>query len=207
MLNKALQERLQRLPGMQRAALALYTPFVSNWDDGVVVEGHPPPNLDADIVSSWDRVDAGFFETIGQPILVGRAIEEQDTAGSRRVAVVNESFAKKFFKNENPIGKHFGFDEPRYAGSYEIVGIARDAKYTEPQAETKPMFFLPLTQALTYQDPEMQSTETRSFFIDGAVLWYHGDLGQLEPQIRQAVAEVDPNLTVISVMTMEQRWQ
>ncbi len=57
-----------------------------------------------------DRVTAGYFEVIGNPIIRGRGISEQDTAASRHVAVINEAFARKFFKNEDPIGKHFGRD-------------------------------------------------------------------------------------------------
>ena len=64
-------------------------------------------------LASWDRVTAGYFDVIGTPIVKGRGISEQDTATSRKVAVINEAFARKFFRNEDPIGKHFG----REAGS------------------------------------------------------------------------------------------
>jgi predicted permease len=201
-LNQQLQERLSRLPGVERAALAMYTPFTDNWGEGIVVEGKPVDAWGDNSGSSWDRVSAGFFETIGQRVLRGRGIEEQDTPGSLHVAVVNETFAKRFFKGEDPMGKHFGMDLPAYSSSYTIVGVVRDAKYTDPQGETRPMFFLPLTQSTHFQEPVMQMVDARSHFIHGAVLLYHGDVGVLEPQVRKAVAEVDPNLTITGVQTL-----
>ena len=204
-LYQQLEDRLQRLAGVERASLALYTPFTDNWGEGVAIEGRPMQPIDENSGSSWDRVSAGYFDAIGQPILRGRGIERQDTAGSLPVAVVNEAFVKRFFKNGDPLGKHFGMDLPAYASSYTIVGVVHDAKYTDPQEETRPMFFLPLTQTKQFQESVMQMEEFRSHFIRGAVLLFHGDTGLLEPQIRQAVAEVDPNLTITGIQTMEEQ--
>lgn len=201
-LNQQLQERLARLPGVEEAVLAMYTPFTDNWGEGVVVEGKPIDAFGDHSGASWDRVGAGYFDTLGQPILRGRGIKQQDTPGSLHVAVVNESFVKRFFKGEDPMGKHFGMDLPAYSASYTIVGIVRDAKYTDPQGETRPMFFLPLTQSTHFEEPVMQMVDTRSHFVHGAVLLYHGDVGLLEPQIRRAVAEVDPNLTITSIQPL-----
>ena len=64
--------------------------------------------------SSWLRVGPDYFATIGTRLLRGRTIGEQDTPTSTRVAVVNEQFAKKFFKDEDPIGKHFGSNDPKH---------------------------------------------------------------------------------------------
>jgi predicted permease len=201
-LNQQIQDRLARIPGVERAALGMYTPFTDNWGEGVVVEGKPIDAFGEQSGASWDRVSAGWFETLGQPILRGRGIEQEDTSTSLHVAVVNETFAKKFFKGEDPMGRHFGMDLPAYTGSFTIVGIVRDAKYTDPQGDTRPMFFLPLTQSIQYAEPVMQMVERRSHFIGGGVLLFHGDTGLLEPQIRRAVAEVDPNLTIISIQPL-----
>lgn len=204
-LYRALQERLMRVPGVERASLALYTPFTDNWGDGIVVEGHPPPRLDEDTGASWDRVSPGYFGTVGQHLVRGRGITNQDNEHSRPIAVINETFARKFFKNEDPIGKHFGMDLLENAGSYEIVGIVGDAKYTDPDKPVRPMFFVPLAQHIDYKLETMQTGETRSHFINGAVLVAHGDLGKLELQLRKAFSEVDPNLTIINIQTMQQQ--
>ena len=131
-LYRALQDRLAAIPGVERAALALYTPYIDNWGELVVPEGHGVPQLDDKSDTSWDRVSTGYLETMGQPIVRGRSITNQDTATTRSVAVVSETFVKWFFPNQDPIGKHFGLDLPEYSTSFEIVGVVRDAKYRDP---------------------------------------------------------------------------
>ena len=204
-LYRALQERLERIPGVSRAVLALYTPYTDNWGEGIVVEGKDVSLLGDNQGSSWDRVGAGYFETLGQPIIKGRGIEQEDNSTTRGVAVVNETFANKFFKNEDPIGHHFGMDLPAYASTFEIVGVVRDAKYTDVQEATRPMFFVPLAQTTPYKDADMVSTEVRSHFIHSAALVYHGSLEQLEPQVRKAFAEVDPDIPVTDIHTLQDR--
>ncbi len=201
----ALQERLQQIPGVERASLALYTPFTDNWGEGIVVEGKPSDMFGDHNGASWDRVSAGYFPAVGQAILRGRGIEREDTAKTRPVAVVNEAFAKRFFPKEDPLGKHFGMDIPAYAGSFEVVGVVRDANYSDLQAELRPMFFIPLTQSIPYKEEMMQKVQTRSFYISGAMLVAHGDLKQLEPRIREAFAEVDPNLTITDLLPMQEQ--
>ena len=100
-----------------------------SWNTGVFVEGKPEPGAKEDYGAMWVRVTPGFFETVGNPMLMGRPITEEDTASTRRVAVVNEAFAKRFFKGENPIGQHFGPDKKEYAGWWEIVGVAKTMRY------------------------------------------------------------------------------
>jgi ABC-type antimicrobial peptide transport system permease subunit len=92
------------------------------------------------------------------------------------------------------------------AGTFEIIGVVRDAKYTDVQEATRAMFFVPLKQTTPYKgEPDMQSTETRSHFIHSAVLVYHGSLETVEPQVRKAFAEVDPDVPVTDISTMEDR--
>jgi predicted permease len=139
-LNREIEERLRRLPGIQGASLAMYAPLTDNWSELIFVEGHPTPPLDINAGASWDRVSAGYFETIGQPVLRGRSITAADTRGAENIAVVNEAFVRRFFPNEDPIDKHFGIDLPVYARTYRIVGVVRDAKYAEPTKPAAPMF-------------------------------------------------------------------
>jgi predicted permease len=204
-LYVALQDKLQSIPGVERAALALYTPFTDNWGEGVVIEGKPSNILDEHSGASWDRVSAGYFQTVGQTIVRGRGIEREDTAKTRPVAVVNETFVKRFFPGENPMGRHFGMDIPAYASSFEIVGVARDANYSDLQGELRPMFFVPLTQSIAYKEGIMQQVQNRSFHIGGAMLFAHGNLRELEPRIRKAFAEIDPDLTITDVLPMREQ--
>jgi predicted permease len=205
---RALQYRLERIPGVQRASLALYTPFTNNWGEIVVRQGQGTPNVtDDSVVSSWDRVSAGYLETMGETIVRGRSITEQDTAGSQSVAVVDESFVRKFFKaGENPIGTRFGMTEVRNSGNYEIVGVVRNANYTDPSGHWRPpLFFASLAQRVHYDEPMSQMVDDRSHLIEGAVLLIRGNMEGLEPQVRRAFAEVDPNLTLVTMRSMEQQ--
>jgi len=111
LLYRRIQDSLSSIPGVSAVALCKYSPLSgNNWGAGVLVDGHPAPGPNDDDFSSWDRVTAGYFNVIGNPILRGRGITEQDTSTSRHVAVITQAFARKFFKNEDPIGKYFGRD-------------------------------------------------------------------------------------------------
>lgn len=208
-MYRELQDRLSHLPGVQRAALALYTPLQDNWGEIVIRQGQGMPNVnDEHIGSSWDHVSPGYLETLGQQILRGRTITEQDTASTQPIAVVDETFVRRFFKpGEDPLDAHFGLDLPKYSGAYEIVGIVRNAKYTDA-ANTEapgPIFFVPLAQRVHYDEPLMQSVEDGSHFIEGAVLQLHGSAAGLEPQVRSVLSDVDPNLTLLNFQSLQEQ--
>ncbi len=201
-LYRALQDRLARIPGVERAALALYTPYVDNWGELIIPEGKGVPQQVEEANSSWDRVSPGYLETMGQPIVRGRTITDQDRANTRNVVVVSETFAKRFFPGQDAIGKHFGLDLPQYNTMFEIVGIVRDAKYRNPRGAPTPMFYAPLAQYGRYEQPMMTFFDHRTHYISGAVLQLQGDGSGLEAQVRKAFNEVDRNLTVITVQPM-----
>ena len=175
------------------------------WGELINVDGHPPAGMNEDSVSSWDRVSAGYFETVGQPVLRGRGIRNADARNTENIAVVNETFVRRFFPNEDPLDKHFGIDMPAYARTYRVVGVVRDAKYTQPTRPPRPMFFVALTQSAKYKEDLMQIIDSRSHFIGSVLLRSHAKTGYLEPLLRKAFAEADPNLTIISVRTMNEQ--
>jgi predicted permease len=185
--------------------LALYSTLEgNNWGEGIFLEGRPAPRADDHNGSSWDRVSPHFFETIGQPIVRGRGITEQDTATSRMVAVVNQAFVKKFFPNEDPIGHHFGTFDQKYAADYEIVGIVTDAKYNNPREPVRPMYFRPMTQLnTTVKERSAITAETRSLFPNSITLRYAGDAASLEPLVRRTLAKVNPNLTILDFKSLD----
>ncbi|MGO9517500.1 MAG: ABC transporter permease [Candidatus Korobacteraceae bacterium] len=205
-LYRAIEDRLLQLPNVQSVSLALYSPLsFDNWGEFIAVEGKGDPKPSEESGSSWDRVSHHYFSTIGQSIVRGRDFSESDNTGSRRVAIVNQAFVKRFFPSEDPLGKHFGMNNSKYAGDYEIVGVVRDAKYIDPEEPAHPMFFLPLEQSIHYSDNIMHGFEEKSHFISGIQLRLRGPATNLEPQLRRALAEIDPNLTVISVQTMDEQ--
>jgi predicted permease len=207
-LYRQLEERLTRLPGIQSAGFAMYNPLTDNWGELIMVEGHPAPKMDDESGASWDRVSASYLQNLGVSMLRGRAFTAADNETSELIAVVNETFVKRFFKNgEEPLDHHFGLDMPENAGMYRIVGVVRDAKFAGGglSRPARPMFYVPLAQNANYKNDLMKMLETRSHFIAGILLVTNASPGALEPLLTRALAEVDPNLTITSVRTMQQQ--
>jgi predicted permease len=199
---RQIDDRLLQTPGVRMVAPALYAPMTGDsWNDGIRVEGRPEPGAREDTGAGWARVMPGFFETIGAKIVLGRSIEEQDTAATRRVAVINEAFARRFFKGQNPIGQHFGPDKIKYSATYEIVGVSRDMRYMTYDYKDliRPMFWVPETQTVQYDDPAFQSGEIWSHYLYNIVIWAPGNPPGMEERVRKALASVDPNLVLYGV--------
>jgi predicted permease len=196
--NQQLERDFSALPGVKNVGIALYSTLEgNNWGEGIRIEGRPEPGPEANIGSSWDRVSPHFFETVGQPVIRGRGITEQDTATSRMVAVVNQTFVKKFFPKEDPIGHHFGTFNQKYAGDYEIVGVVADAKYNNPRDEYRPMYFRPITQLnKTIAEKSAITAESRSMFPNSVTVQFVGDASALESLSRRTLANINPDLTV-----------
>ncbi len=204
-LYRDLEDRLNRMPGVERASLALYNPFTDNWGESIFVAGNTAAGFNENSNSSWDRVSPGYFQTVGQPLVRGRVFTEDDAGKTAPIAVVNQAFARRFFPKQDPIDKRFGLDLPVNAGTFRVVGIVRDAKYTQPDKPVRPMFFVPLGQYVPYTNDLMQKLELRSHFIGGALLLTRTDPGVLEPLLRKTFAEADPNLTIIRVRSMQEQ--
>lgn len=198
-----LQDRLRAIPGVRSAAFGMYVPQgQDNWSTGVFVEGRKEePGKERN--ASWDRITPDYFTATGTPVLRGRAITQQDTPSSNHVAVVNEAFVKKFFPNEDPLGRHFGKEEAEHAGDYEIVGVVADAKYQDPSEPARAMYFLPLTQTVEYKNATDRSSEQRSLFANQIVLWVNGKPANLEAQVRGVLASVNPDLALLRFHTYD----
>jgi predicted permease len=205
---RALEERLARIPGVESATLAQYTPFTDNWGEIIVRQGQAQVNVtQSGHEASWDHVGPGYLETMGQRIVRGRTITAQDTAAMPNIAVVDEAFVRKFFKpGEDPIGTRFGLTDVKYSGTFEIVGVVRTANYTDPTGQWRPpLFFVPLAQHAHYEIAMAQMIDDRAHLIESAVLQIRGSMNGLEEQVRRAFNEVDPNLTLIRMRPMEQQ--
>ncbi len=199
---RKIDDRLSQIPGVRMVAPALYAPMTGDsWNDGIRIAGRPEPAAKEDTGASWARVMPGFFETLGAKMALGRPITEDDTATTRKVAVVNEAFAKRFFKDKNPIGEHFGQNRIKYATTYEIVGVAKDMRYMtyDYKDPIRPMFWLPESQTVQYDDPAFQSGEIWSHYLYNIVIWAPGNPPGMEERVRKALAEVDPDLVLYGV--------
>lgn len=201
-LFRTIDDRLEKIPGVRKAVPALYAPMTGDsWNDEIRVEGRPEPGAKENTSAAWSRIMPGFFEVLGTKILLGRPITEEDTASTRKVAVINEAFAKKFFKAENPIGKHFGISKLKYASTFEIVGVTNDIRYltSDYGKPVGPMFWVPETQTTQYDDPAFLAGEIWSHYLYNIVIWAPGDPPGMEDKVRRALASVDPNLVLYGV--------
>jgi predicted permease len=207
-LYRQLEEQLNRLPGVPGSGLAMYNPLTDNWGELIMVAGHPPGKFNEEAGASWDRVSASYLQNWGMPILRGRYFTAADNETTAPVAIVNEAFVKRFFKSdEDPLAQHFGLDMPEYASTFSIVGVVRDAKFAGwgLSRPARPMFYVPLAQTVEYHDNLMKKLELRSHFIGGIMLVTNMSPGALEPLLTRMLAELDPNLTINSIRTMQQQ--
>jgi predicted permease len=199
---REIDDSLLHIPGVRMVAPALYAPMTGdNWGEAIRIQGRPEPPATEDTGASWARVMPGFFETVGAKIVLGRPITDQDTAATRKVAVVNQAFARKFFGDQNPVGQHFGIDRIKYSATFEIIGVANAMRYStfEYKKPVRPMFWVPEAQTVQYDDPAYMSGEIWSHYLYNIVIWAPGNPPAIEERVRKALAGVDPNLVLYGV--------
>jgi predicted permease len=139
----------------------------------------------------FNVVGNGFFSTRSLPVLAGRGFGATDTTDSPKVAVINETMARRFFPGGSPIGHRFGMgDDPSHSGDIEIVGVVKNAKYVALEEEPAAAAYFPYTQHHQY----LFNFEVR----------YTGDEAQIVPAVRRAIAEVNPNVLVSFVSSLSQ---
>jgi len=205
-LYRQLHDRLQQIPGVLSSSESVYTPMSGDrWTAAIFMAGQRPPGPNEINMADVNRVSPGYFGTIGQRIVRGREMTAQDSMGAQRVAVINEAFANRYFKDEDPIGKHFGKGGPQYAGEYEVVGVVADAHYFpwNVREPITPMFFLPVTQETHYEQVNDIATEIRSHYLHVVMLHVATRAPGLEAEVRHAFAEINPNMSVGAVQSVD----
>jgi predicted permease len=143
-LYQEITDKLASIPGVASAAQTFILPVSgSGWNNNILVGGVKQKDF-----PNFNAVSAGFFHTMGTPILAGRDFSEHDTPSSPPVAIINESFAKKFFAGRNPIGQTFQIETPPGDPRpyYEVVGIVKDTKYTDLREPFGPIGYFPALQ-------------------------------------------------------------
>jgi predicted permease len=199
-----LQQKLNAIPGVITASYSLYSPMGGdNWSGPIYIPGRAHDAAAHGDYGSWLRVGPNYFQTVGTSLLRGRTINEQDTPNSARVAVVNERFAKKFFPNQDPIGKRFG-GQPEHAGVYEIVGVVEDAKYQDTHGPAYPTYFLPFLQMLAFDNPADNAGQIRSQLMRTIELHVAGTPENLESTVRRTLSEIDPDMAVVRVTRLDE---
>jgi predicted permease len=192
-LYRRLEERLASIPGVERETL-VQEPLISGNAivNTFVPEGTPRKKDGENPTVLVNDVGADFFRTFAIPMVAGRGFDATDTETSRKVAVINEALAKKYFPNVNPIGKTFmqGYHEPV---EEEIVGICADTEYYNLRNQAEPIYYLPYWQR---QHGISQATFVLKTRMDRAAMM---------DEVRKAVASVDANLPLTDVRTQKEQ--
>jgi len=208
---------LSGIRGVERVAWSTWSPMDgNNYSESAYIDGQPtpPPGSGAN-ASSWVRVSPGYFATIGTRVVQGRAFTDADNRNSQAVAIVDEAFVKKFLHGENPIGAHFGDWDAAHPAVYTIVGAVENAQYwppNDPQEQGHPMYFLPAGQwaAPEPTTPDAASYalfETNTHYMASLEIKTHGVVPELETQVRDRLAEINPNLMVERFQSFTQQVQ
>jgi predicted permease len=204
-LYRQIEDRFSALPAMNAMSLAMFSPLQGGeWAECVIQQGHPAPGPNGYCGSTWDRVSTRFLDSIGVPVVRGRGFTDRDSATSPQVAIVNQAFVRKFFPNQDPIGKHFGIDHTQYSSAFEIVGVCADFKMTDPRGEVRAVFLRPLAQQFSgFKEPDMIEAEKGSMYVSSIILNFTMPQRDAEAQVRNTLAIIDPNLTVIRFASLD----
>jgi predicted permease len=190
-LQEQIEARVQTIPGVQTDSFSFFTFNQGAWSDMVLFQGIPrTPQNGEDVF--FNIVGNGYFKSMGIPLIAGRTLTAQDTETSPKVAVINETMARRFFPDGSAIGKRFSIGEtPEHPGEIEVVGIVKDAKYTALNEGSLMGAYFPCRQNV-------------GFFGNFVVRYAPGaNKQEIISRTRAAIAEINPNILVNSVSTLE----
>ncbi len=190
-LYQRVCERIEAVPGVKSATISESVVLSgAGRNSSAYAEGHAPlPQAESNVFQQ--RVRWNYLQTMEIPLLAGRSLTPQDDERAPRVAVINQTMARRFFGDENPLGKRFGFGSAENSGQIEIVGVARDSRYKRPRQEVPPIAYLPFPQ---------NGLSRTAFTVRTA-----GDPTQMTAAIRAAVREVDKDLPLFGVKTQTEQ--
>jgi len=182
-----LEERVRSLPGVQSVAYANRLPMRGGWSSGIMLDGDPDRRASPD----FQAVNPGYFETLGIPLLRGRALSAQDAAGGPPVAVVNLAFARELLDGADPVGH--SMQRGPAAPKLVIVGVVNDIRRAGKEGKIKPEVYLCAAQTELYPVP------LADFAVRTA-----GDPHALVNAISSAVWAIDKDQPVTNVHTMDE---
>jgi predicted permease len=207
-LYRRIDQTFAAIPGLHDASYATYSPMsFNNWWTGVAIEGDDP---NAKRSASYNSVGPRFFDAVGTRVLMGRSFTEQDSATSTHVAVVNQTFVKRFLNGKQLISMHFGPDRSM-RGEYEIVGVVDDSKYGDPSKQVRPMFFTPMAQTTNFDAMasgpilKEQATKNERFkhYSTNLIVRYEGDPVAATAEVRRALQQINPEIVISRLTTYD----
>jgi predicted permease len=192
-LQEQIEGRVQTIPGVQSDSFAFFTFNQGAWSDEVLFQSIPRTPKNGENVF-FNITGNGFFSTMGIPLIAGRTFNAQDMQNSPKVAVINETMARRFFANGSAIGQRFGIGEnPDHPGEFEVIGVVKDAKFTALDEGSLMVAYLSCTQS-------------PGFFGNFAVRYAAGaNRQEIVSRTRRAIAEINSNILVNSVGSLEEQ--
>jgi putative ABC transport system permease protein len=206
LLSEQIVQRLTSIPGVQ-AATAVSTPplFPGVRVFNFAIEGQeaPPPGVEGPGAqkpnTQWLAVMSGYFDAVGVPVVRGRRFNPQDSATGTAVAIISETAAKRYWPNEDPIGKRIKFEfynDP----TREIVGIVGDTKQNLREREQAAQMYIPYAQLPVEQEAQTGVNLQNVTFVVRST----GQLDQIVPAMRAAAAEVIPTVATTNMLTVKE---
>ena len=187
---KTLLARVRALPGVTSASTANSIPlgYVNN-GDAVIVEGYELPAGQPTPVLVYNTISPDYFQTLGIPMLQGRVFTDADDQKAQFVAIVNDAMAKKYWPNEDPIGRYFKIGaEPGH--SIRVVGVAKDARYQGMTGPINPYFYVPVSQHFAVNT--FAALQVRTAAAPESMI----------PEVERVIQSMAPELPVFDVKTM-----
>ena len=181
-----LIDRVSALPGVVAASVARTVPLdlASGSDMGVSIDGYTPRDGE-EIIAHYNQVGRAYFETMGIAIVSGRPFDQRDRPDAVRAAIVNETMARRYWAGRDPVGSTIRFS----SGAVTVIGVARDGKYQRLNEEPRNQLYLPVAQS--YRPDMVLHVRTA------------GNPSAIVPSLQAAVRDVDPNLPLFDVRTVE----
>jgi predicted permease len=190
-LHQQIEARVSALPGVRAASFSASTFHEGTWDTSAFTAGDPPEqNNDVE----HNTVGNGYFATMQIPLLAGRTFGAQDTPTSQKVAVISERMARTLFPKGSPIGRHYGYEDPKNANDLEVIGVVKDVKFhsLEEGAEQGTLDYL--------ADAQGDGVNLNDFEVR-----YTGDFGAIAAAVQRTIHDIDHNLPISNVTTLDEQ--
>jgi predicted permease len=194
-LYQQVFERLGNLPNVRSVSMATYSPMSgTHRASSIQIPGYTP-QPDENVVVEDMLAGPKYAETLGIPVLRGRDINIRDTVSAPRVALVNEAFANKYFKDQNPIGRNFTFDDETDSGKMlEIIGVVGDVKNEDAREKQDPAVYRPI----------LQIADEAAYSVNIQIRTA-GDPNSFAQAVRQTINGIDDKIPIFGVTTLEEQ--
>jgi len=188
-----LLDRLRALPGVDSASVSEHRVGANASDnDGVLVDGRNPLPAKPVAPMRVNLVGSGFLHTLGIPLRLGRDVEDSDLASSRKIAIINQTFADRYLPHTNPLGHRISYFQNGKVG-YTIVGVAQNSRYASVKESERPMAYLPFTQVPGVLGMQYELHTSR-------------DAGGILAEAAKVVRGIDPNLPLEKPITQREQF-